>query len=102
MLCGLRVHGRGAPPRRTLSYLGRLTELMGEARRADRGPELDALEREADQILAVALSRAGTGTLDAAAIAAFTLGLDQLREAIAAQRAAASPMAAEPLRVAAE
>jgi hypothetical protein len=34
------------------------------------------LERQADEILAAALARAGTGAIDNAGVAAFTLGLD--------------------------
>ena len=87
---------------RTLGYLGRLTELMAEARRAEDAHELDEIEREADSILGVALDRAGTGSLDAAAVAAFSLGLDQLREAIDARRATLADPRAAPLRIAAE
>jgi TRAP transporter TAXI family solute receptor len=71
---------------RTLGLLDRLLGIVRLARAAESDAELHALEHEADEILAVALAKAGTGGLDDAGISAFTLGLDQARQAISERR----------------
>ena len=71
---------------RTLGLLDRLLGIVRLARSAGTEAELDALDHETDDILAVALSKAGTGGLDEAGVSAFTLGLDQVRHAVAARR----------------
>jgi TRAP transporter TAXI family solute receptor len=71
---------------RTLGMLERLLEIVKDARAAERVPDLDALETEADEILGIALSQAGGGQLDHHGVSAFTLGLDQARQAIAERR----------------
>jgi hypothetical protein len=66
-----------------------LRELLSIVRRAHTGrsiDELDALDRQADEILGAALGKAGTGDIDNAGVAAFTLGLDQARRAIGERR----------------
>lgn len=66
-----------------------LRELLAIVRRAHTGEtieELDALDRQADEILGAALAKAGSGGIDNAGVAAFTLGLDQARRAIGERR----------------
>ena len=67
---------------RTLGLLDRLLGIVRLARVAESRSELDALQAETDEILAVALTKAGSGGLDEAGVSAFTLGLDQARHAI--------------------
>lgn len=70
---------------RDMDLLRELLAIVREAHGAeDEG--LDALEKRADEILAAALARAGGGGIDNAGVAAFTLGLDQARRAIAERR----------------
>ncbi|MDB5559014.1 MAG: transporter solute receptor, family, partial [Enterovirga sp.] len=71
---------------RTLGLLDRLLEIVKQARSSDRQAELDALERETDEILGVALGHAGAGQLDQHGVSAFSLGLEQARHAIADRR----------------
>lgn len=71
---------------RTLGLLDRLLGIVRLTRSAQSETELDGLEHETDEILAVALAKAGTGGLDDAGVSAFTLGLDQARHAIAERR----------------
>jgi TRAP transporter TAXI family solute receptor len=66
-----------------------LRELLSIVRHAHTGhsiEELDALDAQADEILAAALGKAGLGHIDNAGVAAFTLGLDQARRAIGERR----------------
>jgi hypothetical protein len=66
-----------------------LRELLAIVRRAHEGrsiEELDELDRQADDILGAALAKAGSGGIDNAGVAAFTLGLDQARRAIGERR----------------
>jgi hypothetical protein len=66
-----------------------LRELLSIVRRAHTGQsieELDALDSQADEILGAALGKAGSGDIDNAGVAAFTLGLDQARRAIGERR----------------
>jgi TRAP transporter TAXI family solute receptor len=66
-----------------------LRELLSIVRRAHTGhsiEELDALDSQADEILGAALGKAGSGDIDNAGVAAFTLGLDQARRAIGERR----------------
>ena len=76
-----------------LGLLGRLLAIVREARLAASEHDLHGLETEADTILGVALDSAGSGRLDAVGVSAFTLGLEQVRQAIATQR---SRIAARP------
>jgi TRAP transporter TAXI family solute receptor len=81
-----------------------LRELLAIVRRAHEGGSiaaLDALDREADDILGAALAKAGSGGIDNAGVAAFTLGLDQARRAIGERRRILLAQgAAEPERLA--
>jgi TRAP transporter TAXI family solute receptor len=89
---------------RTLGLLEQVLGIVRLARSAGTEPELQALEREADEVLAVALGKAGTGGLDEAGISAFTLGLDQARQAISERRRMLSDgsAASDPSRLAAQ
>lgn len=71
---------------RHIALLSELLAIVRTARDAETEDDLDALEREADDILGTALAKAGGGGLDNAGVAAFTLGLDQARRAIAERR----------------
>ncbi|MBK3395804.1 MULTISPECIES: TAXI family TRAP transporter solute-binding subunit [Methylobacterium] len=90
---------------RDMALLRQLLAIVRASRDVEDELELSDLERQADEILAAALARAGTGAIDNAGVAAFTLGLDQARRAIAERRAvlverhAAGP---DPLSAAAE
>lgn len=86
---------------RNIALLTELLAIVRTARDVATEEELDALEREADDILAQALAKAGGGGLDNAGVAAFTLGLDQARRSIAERRKVliAHP---QPLSLAAE
>lgn len=76
---------------RTLGLLDRLIAIVGQARSAAVPSALDELDREVDSILEVALAQTGTGRLDHAGVSAFTLGLDQARQAISNRRSAITP-----------
>jgi TRAP transporter TAXI family solute receptor len=72
---------------RDLARMNELLEIVHKAREAHSAEELDALERDVDDILGAALLKAGAGRLEGSSVAAFTLGLDQARRAIAERRA---------------
>ncbi len=72
---------------RDMALLRQLLAIVRASRDVEDELELNDLERQADEILAAALARAGTGAIDNAGVAAFTLGLDQARRAIAERRA---------------
>jgi TRAP transporter TAXI family solute receptor len=72
---------------RDLARMNELLEIVHKARDSHSPEELDALEREVDDILGAALLKAGAGRLEGSSVAAFTLGLDQARRAIAERRA---------------
>ncbi|MFH6783661.1 MULTISPECIES: TAXI family TRAP transporter solute-binding subunit [Methylobacterium] len=72
---------------RDMALLRQLLAIVRASRDVEDELELADLERQADEILAAALARAGTGAIDNAGVAAFTLGLDQARRAIAERRA---------------
>jgi TRAP transporter TAXI family solute receptor len=71
---------------RHIALLSELLAIVRTARDAQTEEELEDLEREADDILGTALAKAGGGGLDNAGVAAFTLGLDQARRALAERR----------------
>jgi TRAP transporter TAXI family solute receptor len=71
---------------RNMALLSELLSIVRTAHAVDSEAELDRLERNADEILAAALVKAGHGDIDNAGVAAFTLGLDQARRAIAERR----------------
>jgi hypothetical protein len=69
-----------------MGLLNNLLAIVHAARVAATQAELDRLDREADEILVQALTRAGEGVLDETGLVAFQLGLDQARRAIAERR----------------
>ncbi len=71
---------------RNMALLSELLAIVRGARHVETEAELDTLEAKADEILAAALAKAGGGGIDNAGVAAFTLGLDQARRAIAERR----------------
>ena len=71
---------------RNMALLSDLLSIVRRAHDIATIEELDALDREADEILASALDKAGSGGIDNAGVAAFTLGLDQARRAIGERR----------------
>ncbi len=92
---------------RDMALLRQLLAIVRACRDVEDELELADLERQADEILAAALARAGTGAIDNAGVAAFTLGLDQARRAIAERRAVlierqAAGAEPDPLSAAAE
>ena len=70
---------------RNMALLSELLAIVRDAHHAEP-EELERLDRKADEILAQALAKAGSGGIDNAGVAAFTLGLDQARRAIAERR----------------
>lgn len=99
-IAGLASAASARSRTRTLSLLDRLLGIVRRARAAGSEADLVALEQEADDILAAALAKAGTGGIDGIGIGAFGLGLDQARHAIADRRAIL--MRGRPLSHAAE
>ncbi len=69
-----------------MADLPRMIELLSEARASQRAPDLDALEREADGILARTLAHVAQGELDEGGLAAYRLAFDQTSHAIARRR----------------
>ena len=66
--------------------LQRLLEIIAAARAASRAETLDDLEREADDLLAKALAHDFNHALSGSRLAATSLGLSQVRQAIAERR----------------
>ena len=89
---------------RTMRLLDELMSIVRRARATDSAAELDALEAEADGVLASALARAGEGEVGETLMVAFFLGLDQARRAIHERRHALAEVEASepPLAAAAE
>ncbi|MFL5222210.1 MAG: TAXI family TRAP transporter solute-binding subunit [Microvirga sp.] len=86
---GIAAMASSAANRARARNMELLRELLAIVRRAHEGGSiaaLDALDREADDILGMALAKAGSGGIDNAGVAAFTLGLDQARRAIGERR----------------
>ena len=87
-LAGLASRAANRSRARDMALLRELLAIVRAARDVPEEAGLDGLERTADEILAAALARAGGGAIDNAGVAAFTLGLDQARRAIAERRRA--------------
>jgi hypothetical protein len=68
------------------NLLERLVELMQAARLAQTSAELDALQAEADEIVAATIREVENHAVEERALTAFTLALDQARLAIADRR----------------
>ena len=99
---GLASRAAGSRRSTTLVQLEQIMALMTAARAASRPGELDGLDAEADGLLRAVLERAGAGQVGESAIAAFTLGLDQARLAIAERRRALGETPPPRLLLAAE
>jgi TRAP transporter TAXI family solute receptor len=76
--------------------LGQLLEIMKAAHRAENDRELDELEARTDEILGATLERAAENRISQTGLAAFSLALDQARQAIADRR---SVMRTQPAQV---
>lgn len=74
--------------RRAMADLGRLVVLLGAMRTAADEPELAAMEREADAILAGVLANYARGDIDSGGIGAYRFAMDQLGRAAAERRIA--------------
>ena len=85
-LAGLASQAAARKRSRTMMLLDELMGIVRQARAAESLAELDGLEREADQVLASALARAGHGAVGETLMVAFFLGLDQARRAIHERR----------------
>jgi TRAP transporter TAXI family solute receptor len=85
-VAGVASRAAGRSRARDLARLHELLDIVHKARETHSPSELDDLEREADEVLAAALMKAGAGNLEGSGVAAFTLGLDQARRAIADRR----------------
>jgi TRAP transporter TAXI family solute receptor len=83
---GLASAASGRSRRRTMALLDEVLRIVERARRAVSEPELQALERETDEVLATALSKAARDEIDQTVMVAMFLGLDQARRAIHEQR----------------
>jgi TRAP-type uncharacterized transport system substrate-binding protein len=68
--------------------LQRLLEIIAAARAASRAETLDELEKEADELLAKALAHDFNHALSGSRLAAASLGLNQVRQAISERRVA--------------
>ena len=81
--------------KRAMADLGRLVVLLGAMRSAADEPELSAMEREADAILAGVLENYARGDIDSGGIGAYRFAMDQLGRAAAERRIALLEAAAE-------
>jgi hypothetical protein len=85
-LAAMASSAAGRSRARNMALLNDLLAIVRAAHEAADEADLDRLEQGADEILAAALAKAGGGAIDNAGVAAFTLGLDQARRAIAERR----------------
>src|SRR5918997_766500 len=85
-LAGVASAASGRSRSRTMALLDELLSIIQKARAAESEQELRALEAEADQVLAMALGKAGRDGVDQTVMVAMFLGLDQARRAIHEQR----------------
>jgi len=81
--------------KRAMADLSRLVVLLGGMRTAVDEPELSAMEREADAILAGVLENYARGDIDAGGIGAYRFAMDQLGRAAAERRIALLETAAD-------
>jgi TRAP transporter TAXI family solute receptor len=97
---GLMTYSNSANRQNNKLLLNRLLEIAKSAHGAETELELNALRDEADEILASTISQAADDRVSQAGLSAFTLALDQARQAITARRAflhARAPAQVEPL-----
>jgi TRAP transporter TAXI family solute receptor len=90
---GVAFWSRAAQGRRreALSGLGELMKLVSLSRAASDPAALDAVEREADTILAEAIEGATEQTIDATGLAAYRLAFDQVGRAVSQRRVELEP-----------
>lgn len=81
--------------KRAMADLSRLVILLGGMRTAADEPELAAMEREADAILAGVLANYARGDIDSGGIGAYRFAMDQLGRAATERRIALLEAAAE-------
>jgi TRAP transporter TAXI family solute receptor len=92
---GLAGYLRAGKRAHRTELLERLIELMRAARTAETLPALDAVQAEADEILASTIREVEHNSIEERTLTAFTLALDQARLAIADRRATLSQASAE-------
>jgi hypothetical protein len=85
-LAGLASAASGRNRGHTRALLDELLAIIQSARAADSEDELHRLEAETDRVLATALSKAASDSVDQTVMVAMFLGLDQVRRAIHEQR----------------
>jgi hypothetical protein len=85
-LAAMASSAAGRSRARNMALLSDLLAIVRAAHTVEGEAELHRLEQRADEILAAALAKAGSGDIDNAGVAAFTLGLDQARRAIVERR----------------
>jgi TRAP transporter TAXI family solute receptor len=83
---GLTGYLRAGKRAHQSEFLERLLELMQSARTADATDALNALQAEADAILALTIREIEAHAVEGRALTAFTLALDQARLAISDRR----------------
>src|SRR5215831_11309729 len=85
-MAGIAGYLRAGKRAQRSNLLERLVELMQAARLARTSEELDALQAEADEIVAATIREVENHAVEERALSAFTLALDQARLAIADRR----------------
>ena len=85
---GLVTYSNSANRLSNKLLLNRLLAMVKAAHGSQTEVELNALQDEADEILATTIAQAADDRVSQAGLSAFTLALDQARQAIAARRAA--------------
>jgi hypothetical protein len=94
-LAGVTSYSSSNARNRRMAALERLLELTKAARTAETTRELDGLLAEVDDILGEMVREAKDDVLDEAALMAFSVSLDQARDAIADRR---SILSGQPAR----
>jgi TRAP transporter TAXI family solute receptor len=86
-LAGFAGYTHGGNRAYQKSLLAQLLEMVKAAHRAENDQTLDELEAKADEILGATLERAAENRISQTGLAAFTLAIEQARQAIAERRA---------------
>jgi TRAP-type uncharacterized transport system substrate-binding protein len=85
-VAGLVSFSKAGERAQRVDVIERLVAMIANARAARTGAEIDTLSAEADGMLKTTLQQAEKGGLNESALAAFTLALNQARQAIAERR----------------
>jgi hypothetical protein len=85
-IAGLVSFSKAGARAQRVETIERLVAMIASARAASSGEELDSLSADADGMLRTTLQQAEKDGLDSSALAAFTLALNQARQAIAELR----------------